>query len=94
MAKQRDSIRCLVVARFPARFAVEKAIRAQADVDLRLAEDAVFLALAARFTLLTLRANNTAGSGLGGHGISVGRGHGTGNVTEVMKSSSELRAPS
>ncbi len=87
-------IRRLVIARRAAGLAVEKAIHTQADIDLRLAENAVFLALAARLALFTLHANYAAGSGLGGHGTSVDGSCGAGNVTEVMKSSFEPRATS
>lgn len=58
---------------------------------MRLAEDAVFLALATRLTLFTLHANNAAGSGLGGHGFSVEGGGGARNITEVMKAASSLQ---
>jgi hypothetical protein len=80
-------IRRLVTARLTAGFTVPKAVRTQADFDFRLAEDAVFLALAARLALFTLHANNAAGSGLGGHGFSLERGRGAWNVTEVMRDS-------
>jgi hypothetical protein len=77
-------IRQFVTARLTARLAVQKAVRAQANIDLRLAEDAVLLALAACFALFALHANNATGSGFGGHGFSVERGRGAWNITEVM----------
>ena len=82
--RRRYLIRRFVIARLR-QGRSKKAVRAQADIDLRLAEDAVFLALAARFTLFTLHADNAAGSGFGGHGLSLERGRGTRNVTEVMR---------
>ena len=57
----------LVVASGAAGFAIQQAVGAQPDVELRLAQYAEFLAVAARFTLLALSAKNSAG-GLGGHG--------------------------
>jgi hypothetical protein len=77
-------IRHFVVARRAAGIAVEKTVYTQADIDLRLAEDAVFFALAACFALFALHADNAAGSGFGGHGFSVERGRGAWNITEVM----------
>jgi hypothetical protein len=60
----------LVVASRAARFAVHQAVRAQANIKLRLTQDAEFLAAAARFTLLALSANNLDG-GMGGHSSSL-----------------------
>lgn len=80
----RSLIRRLVVARRAAGLTIHQAVNAQADVNLRLAEDAVFLAFAARLGLFTLCANNTAGGWLGGHGLSVGRSPFPENITEVM----------
>jgi hypothetical protein len=49
----------LVVAGGAAGFAVQQAVGTEADVDLRLAEDAEFFAPAAGLDLLALRANHT-----------------------------------
>lgn len=51
---------CFVVARGAAGFTVEQAVGAEPDIDLRLAEDAEFLAGAAFFGLLALGADDFA----------------------------------
>src|SRR6266487_1609973 len=71
-----------VVAGGTAGLTVHQAVGAEADIELRLAEDAEFLAPAAGFDLLTLGTDDAAG-GLSGHASSLVRRDGRWNVTEV-----------
>ena len=82
-SRTATGIRYFVIAGVTAGLAVHETVGAETNVDLRLAEDAVFIAGAVRLGLLTLRANNVAGL-LGGHGSSVDRVGDGENVTEVM----------
>ena len=77
------SLYYLVIAGVAAGLAVHQTISAETNIDLSLAEDAVFITDAARLGLFTLRAYNLT-SGLGGHGSSVDRARNEENVTEVM----------
>jgi hypothetical protein len=54
-----------VVARRAAGIAIHQTVGAHADINHRLAEAAVFLALAVRFALLALRATDFRGTGGG-----------------------------
>jgi hypothetical protein len=74
----------LVVTGRAAGFAVQEAVSTQADVNHRLAEAAVLLALAAVFRLLALRAAVFGGTGSGAHKLNVAQDSGGGNVTEVI----------
>jgi hypothetical protein len=82
--RKRALIHRLVVAGGAAGLTVQQAVGAQPDVDLRLAENAEFLAPALGFRLLALRAYDFAGR-LGGHGDSVVRAGLLENVTEVIE---------
>lgn len=57
-----------VAASFAAGFAIEQAVGAEAHIELRLAVDTVLFAVASRFRLLALSANDLADSRLSGHG--------------------------
>jgi hypothetical protein len=76
-------IRRLVATGGAAGLTVQQAVGAQPDVDLRLAENTVFLAPAVRFRLLAICAHDLAGR-LGGHSASVVRAGLLENVTEVI----------
>ena len=78
------TVRQFVIAGVPAGFAVHQTVAAEPNLDLRLAEDAVFVAGAVRLGLFTLRAYNLT-CGLGRHSSSVDRAGGWENVTEVMR---------
>jgi hypothetical protein len=65
--------RRLVVAGFPAGFAIHQAIGAYADIDNRLAQTAILFALATILGLFTLRATVFCGAGSGTHGANVSR---------------------
>src|SRR6266436_5766194 len=73
-----------VVAGGTAGLTIHQAVGAEADVELRLAEDTELLAPAAGFDLLTLGTDDAAG-GLGGHVSSLVRRDGRWNVTEVTE---------
>jgi hypothetical protein len=73
-----------VVAGGTAGLAVHQAVGAEADVELRLAEDTELLAPASRLDLLALGAHDAAG-GFGGHASSLVRRDGRWNVTEVTE---------
>src|SRR6266436_8921212 len=73
-----------VVAGGTAGLTIHQAVGAEADVELRLAEDTELLAPAAGFDLLALGTDDAAG-GLGGHASSLVRRDGRWNVTEVTK---------
>jgi hypothetical protein len=75
----------LVLAGRAAGLAVQESVGTQADVDDGLAEAAVFLALAAAFRLLALRAAVFGGTGSGAHKLNVAQESGGGNVTEVIE---------
>jgi hypothetical protein len=75
---------CLVIAGRSARITVQQAIHTQTDIELRLAENAKFLAKAARFRLLTLRAGDPP-RGFGGHEPSLERLRLGKNVTKVTE---------
>jgi hypothetical protein len=62
-----SSIGCFVVARFAAGFAIHEAVGADADVDHRLAQTAIFFALAAVFWFFALCATILCGAGSDGH---------------------------
>lgn len=86
-----DLHRDFVVAGFAASAAVEKPVFAQPDVQLALAEDAIFLAVAALFNLLALAAPNF--NFRGRHEGTLAPVRQTENVPLVTKSF-ELRATS
>jgi hypothetical protein len=65
---RRRSVRQFVVTRFATAFAIHQAVGAEAHLELRLAIHAEFFAIAARFRLLALSANDAADSWLSGHG--------------------------
>src|SRR6266478_1042805 len=77
-----------VVAGGTAGLAVHQAVGAEADVELRLAEDTELLAPASGFDLLALRTDDAAGR-LGGHDSSLVRRHERWNVTEVTQDRSQ-----
>lgn len=79
------SVHRLVLARRPAGFAVHQAIGAQADIQLRLAENAEFLAPAARFGLLALRAQDAPRARFRRHVSSLVRFARRENMTEVTR---------
>jgi len=74
-----------VVAGLAAGSAVHEAVGAEADVELGLAERAVFLAPATRFRPLALGADDSAYAGVRGHGRSLIRPRPGRNVTEVTQ---------
>lgn len=77
------SIRSLVVACGAARLAVEKAILAKADIELRLAKAAEFIAFALQFGLFALTATKFSIAGFVGHRNNVERLNLGGNVPLV-----------
>ncbi len=79
----------LVVAGRAAGFTVQQAVGAEANVDLRLTQHAVFLARAVLFRLLALRTADFAGGGFRRHAFSLEPAAEAENVTEVMKVRSE-----
>lgn len=62
-------VRCLVVTRGAARLTVHQAVSADANIDDRLAETAVLLALTLRFRLFTLRAAILRGTCRSAHAV-------------------------
>ena len=80
----------LVVAGFAAALAVVEAVFAEADVELSLAEDAVFFAFAAFFGLL---ADAAVGFDFGGHGGKCSVGLAVEQVTVVMGDTSSVVGP-
>ena len=70
----------LVIAGFAATGAIVKSVFPHADVELPLAEDAIFLALAPFFILFTLSASRF---GLGGHSKTLTPDATSGNVPLV-----------
>ena len=73
----------LVVAGGAARLAIHQSVNAQTNVELRLAENAELLAIAAFLRLLALGADNFAKAGFRGHGCSVVAHVSGENMTEV-----------
>jgi hypothetical protein len=73
----------LVVAGVAAGLAVHESVFADADVELRLTEDAEFVAVALVFRHFTLAAAEFGGSGSVGHISNVALGRGIGNVPLV-----------
>lgn len=73
----------LVVAGFAARFAIHKAVSANADVDDGLAEATEFFALARAFRLFALCASVFGRAGSGAHKVNVARAGRTRNMTMV-----------
>ena len=72
-----------VVAGGSAGFAVEETVLTKANFEDRLAEAAVFFALALGFRHVALGATVFGGTGSGGHGNNVALGARTGNVPLV-----------
>jgi hypothetical protein len=68
-ARFENLVRSLVVTRGAAGFAVHQAVRADADIDDRLAQAAILLALTLRFRLFTLRATILRGTGRSAHAV-------------------------
>jgi hypothetical protein len=72
-----------VVAGVAAGLAIHEAVFADADVELRTAEDAELITLAMVFRHLALAATKFGGAGSVGHSNNVARGGGVGNVPLV-----------
>ena len=68
-ADARKLVGGLVVTSGAAGLAVHQAVGADADIDNRLAQTAVLLALTLSFGLFTLRATVFRGTGRGAHGV-------------------------
>ena len=86
MKKSEQGLVCrLVVTSRAARFAVQQPVGTEADIELRLAQHAEFLAVAARFDLLTLCATDLA-CRFRGHTRSLSGKLREQNVTKVTQS--------
>jgi len=81
--EQGKLVRGFVVAGRAAGFAVHEAVGADADVELRLAEDAELVALALIFRHFALAAAEFGVAGSRGHENNVALGCGMGNVPLV-----------
>jgi hypothetical protein len=77
-------IRSLVVAGGATGFTVQQAVSAKADIEDRLTQTAVFLALAVALRLFALRAANLRGTGSGAHRATRRAVAGRENVTLVI----------
>ena len=84
-ARKFKLVSSLVVACRAARFAIHQSVIAEAYVNHRLAQAAVFLTLAISFGLLALRAAIFCMTGTGAHEITLSLTRGSANVTSVTK---------
>jgi hypothetical protein len=84
------SIRRFVIAGAAAGLAVHEAVGANANIDYRLAEAAIFLALAAVFRHFALRATVFGGAGSCGHAV-IKRRHGGGENVPLVTAFRQLR---